>query len=324
MTLRHGARRLGHRRREHQRRRRRRALRRRRQAARRTRRRRSTPAIRTSPASRCPASRVTVHDGGRAREADRPQRRRLPAGDGAAGAASPSRGSRSARTTTTSAAATTATRSPARTTRARFTSAPTTTRRARRRCSAIGEALAAQPRRAQRRCSRSGRAKSSACSARPRSSTTPPVPLDQLAAYLNFDMVGRMQDNKLTVQATGTSPAWARLIEQANVAAGFDLLLQAGSVSADRRRELQPGGRAVPELLHRHARRLPQAVRHRRQDQLRGSRSHRRLRRGDRAPRRRRGPSRRRSPRSSSRSQTAAAAPACASSPARFPTTRPR
>jgi hypothetical protein len=54
----------------------------------------------------------------------------------------------------------------------------------------------------------------------------PPVPLDQLAAYFNFDMVGRMQDNKLTVQATGTSPAWGRLIEQANVAAGFDLMLQ--------------------------------------------------------------------------------------------------
>jgi Zn-dependent M28 family amino/carboxypeptidase len=57
--------------------------------------------------------------------------------------------------------------------------------------------------------------------------TTPPVPLDQIAAYLNFDMVGRMQDNKLSVQATGTSPAWGRTIEQANIAAGFDLQLQA-------------------------------------------------------------------------------------------------
>src|SRR5690349_2453798 len=38
----------------------------------------------------------------------------------------------------------------------------------------------------------------------------PGIPLEQLAAYLNFDMVGRMQDNKLTVQATGTSPTWAR------------------------------------------------------------------------------------------------------------------
>jgi Zn-dependent M28 family amino/carboxypeptidase len=53
-----------------------------------------------------------------------------------------------------------------------------------------------------------------------------PVPIDQLAAYLNFDMVGRMVDNKLTVQATGTSPVWNRVIEQANVAAGFDLVLQ--------------------------------------------------------------------------------------------------
>jgi hypothetical protein len=55
----------------------------------------------------------------------------------------------------------------------------------------------------------------------------PPVPIDQLAAYFNFDMVGRMQDNKLTVQAAGSSEAWGRLIEQANVGAGFDLLVQA-------------------------------------------------------------------------------------------------
>jgi Zn-dependent M28 family amino/carboxypeptidase len=56
--------------------------------------------------------------------------------------------------------------------------------------------------------------------------TTPPVPLETIAAYLNFDMVGRMQDNKLTVQATGTSPAWNKIIEQANVAAGFNLAVQ--------------------------------------------------------------------------------------------------
>lgn len=56
--------------------------------------------------------------------------------------------------------------------------------------------------------------------------TKPPVPLDQFAAYLNFDMVGRVSDNKLTVQATGTSATWPKLLEQANVAAGFDLTLQ--------------------------------------------------------------------------------------------------
>ena len=56
--------------------------------------------------------------------------------------------------------------------------------------------------------------------------TSPPVPVDQFAAYLNFDMVGRMRDNTLSVQATGSSPAWPRLIEQANVAAGFNLRIQ--------------------------------------------------------------------------------------------------
>jgi Zn-dependent M28 family amino/carboxypeptidase len=54
----------------------------------------------------------------------------------------------------------------------------------------------------------------------------PPIPVNEIAAYLNFDMVGRMQDNKLAVQATGSSATWASLIERANVAAGFNLTLQ--------------------------------------------------------------------------------------------------
>lgn len=54
----------------------------------------------------------------------------------------------------------------------------------------------------------------------------PVLPLDRLAAYVNFDMVGRMVDNKLSMQATGSSPVWNRLVEQANVAAGFDLQMQ--------------------------------------------------------------------------------------------------
>ena len=56
--------------------------------------------------------------------------------------------------------------------------------------------------------------------------TTPPVPIDQIAAYINFDMVGRMQDNKLAAQATGTSPVWGSLIERANVRAGFNIAMQ--------------------------------------------------------------------------------------------------
>ncbi len=56
--------------------------------------------------------------------------------------------------------------------------------------------------------------------------TKPPFALDTMAAYLNFDMVGRVADNKLTVQATGTSAMWPKLLEQANIIAGFDLVLQ--------------------------------------------------------------------------------------------------
>jgi hypothetical protein len=54
----------------------------------------------------------------------------------------------------------------------------------------------------------------------------PPIPLADIEAYLNFDMVGRMQDNKLNVQASGTSPVWDKVVEQANVKAGFDLRMQ--------------------------------------------------------------------------------------------------
>jgi hypothetical protein len=54
----------------------------------------------------------------------------------------------------------------------------------------------------------------------------PPVPLSQIAAYVNFDMVGRMKDNRLAAQATGSSPIWGSLIERANVRAGFDIAVQ--------------------------------------------------------------------------------------------------
>jgi Tol biopolymer transport system component len=54
----------------------------------------------------------------------------------------------------------------------------------------------------------------------------PPVPLDKVIAYVNADMVGRMRDNKMTLQGVGSSHAWRRLIEKRNVAAGFNLTLQ--------------------------------------------------------------------------------------------------
>ncbi len=54
----------------------------------------------------------------------------------------------------------------------------------------------------------------------------PVVPLDNVVAYFNFDMVGRLRDNKLILQSVGSSPAWRGLVERRNVPAGFSLALQ--------------------------------------------------------------------------------------------------
>lgn len=51
-----------------------------------------------------------------------------------------------------------------------------------------------------------------------------PVPTDEIAAYVNFDMVGRMRDNTLTVQALGSSSVWPGLVDEAN--GRFDFALQ--------------------------------------------------------------------------------------------------
>lgn len=52
---------------------------------------------------------------------------------------------------------------------------------------------------------------------------TSPLPMNEMAAYLNFDMVGRLRQNRLTVQAVGTSPIWTELVEELNGSVGFDL-----------------------------------------------------------------------------------------------------
>ena len=52
------------------------------------------------------------------------------------------------------------------------------------------------------------------------------IPTEQIAAYVNLDMVGRVRDNRLTVQAVGSSPDWTGLVEAANVPVGFDLGVQ--------------------------------------------------------------------------------------------------
>ena len=52
---------------------------------------------------------------------------------------------------------------------------------------------------------------------------TAPVPMDQIAAYLNFDMVGRLTENRLSVQAVGSSSIWTPLVAELNTPFGFDL-----------------------------------------------------------------------------------------------------
>jgi Tol biopolymer transport system component len=50
--------------------------------------------------------------------------------------------------------------------------------------------------------------------------------MGRAVAYLNFDMVGRLRNNKLVLQGVGSSAAWRPLVEKRNVAAAFDLSLQ--------------------------------------------------------------------------------------------------
>ena len=53
----------------------------------------------------------------------------------------------------------------------------------------------------------------------------PTLPLKDVAAYINFDMVGRLRNNKLILQGIGSSPIWTRLIEKRNVLLGLNLSL---------------------------------------------------------------------------------------------------
>jgi Tol biopolymer transport system component len=53
----------------------------------------------------------------------------------------------------------------------------------------------------------------------------PPVPLTNTVACINFDMVGRLRDNKVILNGIGSSSVWRKLLEKRNVAAGFNLQL---------------------------------------------------------------------------------------------------
>ncbi len=52
------------------------------------------------------------------------------------------------------------------------------------------------------------------------------VNMKNVEAYINFDMVGRLKDNKLMAQGLGSSTGWKKLLEKKNIAAGFNLIMQ--------------------------------------------------------------------------------------------------
>jgi Tol biopolymer transport system component len=77
----------------------------------------------------------------------------------------------------------------------------------------------------------------------------PLLPLTNVIAYLNFDMVGRLRENKLLLQGVGSSPAWAKLIEKRNVAAGFTATLQDDPYLPSDTTALYPKGIPVLEFF---------------------------------------------------------------------------
>ncbi len=56
--------------------------------------------------------------------------------------------------------------------------------------------------------------------------THAPCPLGQIAAYVNFDMVGRLRGGRLILQGAGSSPAWDRLIEKVNIRQPLAVVVQ--------------------------------------------------------------------------------------------------
>jgi hypothetical protein len=54
----------------------------------------------------------------------------------------------------------------------------------------------------------------------------PPCPLGKIAAYVNFDMVGRLENGRLILQGIGSSPDWRGLVEKINVTTPLDVTLQ--------------------------------------------------------------------------------------------------
>ena len=52
-----------------------------------------------------------------------------------------------------------------------------------------------------------------------------PIAEDKIKAYLNYDMVGRLKDNRLDLQGIGSATEWKSIAERKNVVSGFNLVM---------------------------------------------------------------------------------------------------
>ncbi len=52
-----------------------------------------------------------------------------------------------------------------------------------------------------------------------------PVDKEKIKAYLNYDMVGRLNDNRLELQGIGSAIEWKSIAEKKNVVSGFNLVM---------------------------------------------------------------------------------------------------
>ena len=69
-----------------------------------------------------------------------------------------------------------------------------------------------------------------------------PCPLGQIAAYVNFDMVGRLRNGRLILQGVGSSPDWLGLIETVNIREPFALVIQEDPYLPTDTHEFYPAG----------------------------------------------------------------------------------
>ena len=69
-----------------------------------------------------------------------------------------------------------------------------------------------------------------------------PCPLGQIAAYVNFDMIGRLREGRLILQGLGSSPDWMGLIETMNIRVPHALVLQSDPYLPTDTHEFYPAG----------------------------------------------------------------------------------